>query len=162
MSTFAADLDAALPRPTAGALPSSRTFGMVTQAIESKDVAELTHELEHTRAHYQSLEYMLNNEDAIVKTILGSFEEAEELPTPTTIEEAVRYTARVFATEVLMAAYDSAHQIGLPMALMGLDVQDALKMLYSDLDFSDPEREVTDDELQAFLATAPTGEDDED
>ncbi|QJD49871.1 hypothetical protein QDW19_gp56 [Microbacterium phage AvGardian] len=156
MSDFNAALDAALPRPTAGSLPATRTFSMVTQAIESQSIEELTHELEHTRAHYQSLEYMLNNEDAIVATILESFKEAEELPTPTTVEEAVRYTARVFATEVLMAAYDSAHHIGLPMALMGLNVQEALQMIYGDLDFSDPERGVvSDDQLAAFIAGAP-------
>ncbi|AVR56798.1 hypothetical protein PBI_ELVA_57 [Microbacterium phage Elva] len=159
MSDFTAALDAALPKPTAGALPSSRTFGMVTEALESKDVDHLSGELQHSRAHYQSLEYMLNNEDAIVATILGSFEEAPELPTPTTVEEAVRFTARVFATEVLMAAYDSAHQIGLPMQLMGLDVQQALQMLYGDLDHTDPQR-VTDAETAAFFAAV--GGDDED
>ena len=167
MSTFTEKLDAALPLPTAGSLPSSRTFSMVSDALESSDIDEVKGELQHSRAHYQSLEYMLNNEADIVKTILESFELGDEVaPTPKTVEEAVRLTVRVFATEVLMAAYDSAHQIGVPMAMglgvpmaMGLDVQQALQMLYSNLDHTDPAR-VTDAESAAFFAAV--GGDDED
>ncbi|QOP66645.1 hypothetical protein SEA_LAHQTEMISH_54 [Microbacterium phage Lahqtemish] len=143
MSAFIAELNAALPKPTAGSLPSTRTFVMVTSALESDDVEQLGAELQHTRAHYQSLEYMLNNEDQIVETILGSFTEADELPTPTTVEEAVRYTARVYATEVLLAAYDTAHQLGLFLA-MGMNVQEALQHLYSDLDHTDPAKELAE------------------
>ena len=159
MSTFTEKLDAALPLPTAGSLPSSRTFSMVSDALESSDIDKVKGELQHSRAHYQSLEYMLNNEADIVKTILESFEFGDEVaPTPKTVEEAVRLTVRVFATEVLMAAYDTAHQIVLPTA-MGLDVQQALQMLYGDLDHTDPAR-VTDAESAAFFAAV--GGDDED
>ncbi|WMI34073.1 hypothetical protein FINALFRONTIER_56 [Microbacterium phage Finalfrontier] len=162
-TAFTAALDAALPKQTAGSLPGTRTFGMVTEAIESRDVDQLIRELEHTRAHYQSLEYMLNNEDQIAATIIGSFTDPAArdagIPEPTTLEEVVRLTVRVYANEVLGAAYDTAHQVGLPMALMGLDVQDALKMIYSDLDFSDPARELTEDDIAALLGKP---EDDED
>ncbi|QIN93714.1 hypothetical protein QDW23_gp55 [Microbacterium phage Stromboli] len=154
MSTFTEKLDAALPLPTAGSLPSTRTFSMVESALASSDIDEVKGELQHSRAHYQSLEYMLNNEVAIVKTIVESFPLGDDIaPTPETVEEAVQLTVRVFATEVLMAAYDSAHQIGLPMAIMGLSVQGALQMLYGDLDFSDPERGVvSNDQIAAFIA----------
>jgi hypothetical protein len=155
MSDFTTALDAALPPRTAGQLPAARTFGMVTDALESKDVQQLSDELNHTRAHYQSLEYMLNNEGDIIATILSSFEEAPELPTPTTVEEAVRYVVRVYSTELLNAAYDTAHGIGLPMALMGLNVKEALELLYSDLDHQDPDREVTDADIAALLGRAP-------
>ncbi|QDP45072.1 hypothetical protein QDW22_gp54 [Microbacterium Phage DirtyBubble] len=160
MSTFTEKLDAALPLPTAGSLPATRTFGMVEEALASDDIDFVKGELQHSRAHYQSLEYMLNNEAAIVKTIVESFPLGDDIaPTPETVEEAVQLTVRVFATEVLMAAYDSAHQIGLPMAIMGLSVQGALQMLYGDLDFSDPERGVvSDDQIAAFIAAG----DDED
>ena len=156
MSTITDALNEAEPFRTAGSLPSTRTFWMVTEAIESKDVDHLVGELNHSRAHYQSLEYMLNNEAQIVETILGSFAESDDVaPTPETIEEAIRLTARVYATEVLMAAYDTAHQLRPPMALMGLNVQEALQMLYDDLDHSDPEREAKslDNELKALLST---------
>ncbi|QOP64291.1 hypothetical protein QDW16_gp13 [Microbacterium phage Quenya] len=159
MTDFAARLDEKLPKRTAGALPSTRTFGMVTEALASEDVEQLSHELQHTRAHYQSLEYMLNNEDQIVETILGSWD-AGAAPEPTTVEEAVRLTARVFATEVLEAAYDTAHNTGFFIAVLGMTVQEALQTLYSDLDFSDPERELSEADLQA-LATPVVDTDDE-
>ncbi|UVF61110.1 hypothetical protein SEA_EULA_55 [Microbacterium phage Eula] len=162
-SAFTAALDAVLPKQTAGSLPGTRTFGMVTEAIESRDVDQLIRELEHTRAHYQSLEYMLNNEDQIAKTIIGSFTDPEArdagIPVPATLEEVVHLAVRVYANEVLGAAYDTAHQVGLPMALMGLDVQDALKMIYSDLDFSDPERELTEDDIAELLGKPADDED---
>ncbi|QZE10273.1 hypothetical protein QDW33_gp53 [Microbacterium phage Doobus] len=162
-TTFTDALEAALPKQTAGSLPSTRTFGMVTEAIESRDVDALIRELEHTRAHYQSLEYMLNSEDQIAETIINSFTDpaarAAGIPEPTTLEEVVRFAVRVYANEVLGVAYDTAHQVGLPMALMGLDVQGALQMIYSDLDYSDPARELTEDDIAELLGKP---EDDED
>ncbi|QDH92432.1 hypothetical protein SEA_CELAENA_53 [Microbacterium phage Celaena] len=160
MTDFTARLDEKLPKRTAGALPSTRTFGMVTEALESQDVEVLSHELQHTRAHYQSLEYMLNNEEQLVEVIKGSWE-AGAAPEPTTIEEAIRLTVRAIATEALEAAYDTAHQTGFFIAVLGMNVQEALQTLYSDLDYSDPERELSEAELQA-LATPVVDTDTED
>ncbi|UYL86358.1 hypothetical protein JOVITA_54 [Microbacterium phage Jovita] len=159
-TSFTEALDAALPLPTAGALPSTRTFGMVTEALESDDIDFVKGELQHSRAHYQALEYMLNGETQIIETILESFDmPADVAPTPTTIEEAVRLTVRIFATEVLMAAYDTAHHVGMPMALTGANLQEALQMLFGGLDFSDPERELTEDDIQALLGKPADDED---
>nr|AIA15810.1 Unknown Function [uncultured bacterium] len=110
--------------------------------------------MDHVRAHYQSLEYMLSSEDRIVSTVLGSWD-AGAAPKPANIEEAIRLAVRAVGTEVLLAGYDVAHDAGMVQALYGFDnIQEALQHLYSDLDFSDPAYEVTDDQIAAFLNEA--------
>ena len=148
---FDAKLDKVAPKRTAGALPSTRTFSMVADALASEDIDQVKGELQHTRAHYQSLEYMLNHDEQIAKTIIESFSDPE-CPVPETVEDAVRLTTRVFASAVLDAAYDNAHAIGFFVQVLGRDVQQALQSLYSELDFSDPEREVSDEAIAAFIA----------
>lgn len=152
-TAFQTALDEKLALRTAGALPSSRTFGMVTDAIASGDVEALTMELQHTRAHYQSLEYMLNSEDRAFEVITQGIADGE-VPAPETVEDAIRLALRFTATVALEAAYDNAHQTGFFIAVLGMDVQTALQQIYGELDFSDPEREVTDEALQAFIADA--------
>jgi len=150
MTDFTAALDEKLPIRTAGALPSSRTFGMVTEAIESQDVEQLTHELMHTRAHYQSLEYVLNGEARALEVLKEGIADGQ-VPEPQTVDEALQLAFRFAGTVALEAAYDTAHQTGFFIAVLGMDVQTALQQLYPELDFSDPEREVSDEDLQALL-----------
>ena len=137
---------------TAGALPSSRTFNMVTAALESGSEEHLAMELKHTRAHYESLEYALADEENIVAAIIDALKEGD-LPQPQNLEETLALTARVYHKVVLDVAYETAHGIGFFMEVLGLNVQEALRVLYADtgLDFSDPEREVTDEKLAAFF-----------
>ena len=87
MSTITDALNEAEPFRTAGALPSTRTFGMVENALESDDIDVVKAELVHTRAHYQSLEYILNDEENILTSLRTSIAEGE-YPTPTTPDEA--------------------------------------------------------------------------
>lgn len=150
---FRAALDNAFmmaPR-TAGALPSSRTFDMVTAALESKDTDQLSAELQHTRAHYESLEYALSDESRIVAAIIDGIE-GGELPRPQNLEETLTLAARAYHKVILDIAYETAHQVGFFMEAFGMSVQEALRTIYSDLDFSDPEREVQDEDLAALLS----------
>ncbi|UGL61867.1 hypothetical protein SEA_FRANKLIN22_54 [Microbacterium phage Franklin22] len=156
-TTFQDALDAKLERRTAGALPSSRTFDMVTQALESGDPEVIGMELQHSRAHYQSLEYMLNSEQRILDVINEGIE-AGEVPTPTNVQEALALAVRFINTVALEAAYDTAHGTGFFVAVLGMNVQSALQNLYPELDHSDPEREVSDEALAAFLAPATDDE----
>lgn len=125
---------------TAGALPSTRTFGMVEDALASDDIEVVKMELQHTRAHYQSLEYQLNAEDQNTELLLEAIGNGF-IPEPESTEDAIRLAARFFHRAVLEAAYDTAHNTGFFVAVLGMSVQDALKQLYVGLDFEDPERE---------------------
>ncbi|WIC89476.1 hypothetical protein SEA_BAJUNIPER_53 [Microbacterium phage BAjuniper] len=156
MTTFTDALNEKLPTRTAGALPSSRTNGMVTDALASEDVEALSHELIHTRAHYQSLEFMLSDEGRAFEVLKQGIADGE-VPEPTTVDEAIQLALRFSATVALEAAYDTAHSTGFFIAVLGMDVQGALRQLYPHLDHSDPEREVSDDELQQFLAGEANG-----
>jgi hypothetical protein len=160
-TTYADKIDAIedLAPRTAGALPSTRTFNMVTDALQSGDVEHLQMELQHTRAHYQSLEYMLNDEGAIL-TAINAEVEAGRVPKPETPEEALQLAVRVYSKVVLDAAYDNAHEVGFFVAVLGMSVQDALQQIYGRLDFSDPERELTDEELAALSGQAVDTEED--
>ena len=75
MSTITDALNEAEPFRTAGALPSTRTFGMVENALESDDIDVVKAELVHTRAHSQSLEYILNAEETILTSLRTSIAE---------------------------------------------------------------------------------------
>ncbi|AXH47349.1 hypothetical protein SEA_EDEN_54 [Microbacterium phage Eden] len=156
-TTFTAALDAKLPRPSAGSLPGPRTFDMVTQVLAAQDPEALSLELQHTRAHYQSLEYILNDEPRTLEVIREAIESGE-LPKPETIEDAIALAVRFIGTVALEAAYDTAHQTGFFIAVLGMTVQGALEQLYPDLDHVDREREVTDEQLAAFLAPATDDE----
>ena len=154
MSDFEDGLDAVLPRHTAGSLPSSRTHLNVLDVLKSEDVDGLRAEIMHANAHYQSLEYMLNNEDELLRIVLQSFDPGEvsyPAPRPESVEEAVRLTLRVVGNVALVSAYSIAHSAMGVRAISGMDVQRALQMLYSDLDFSDPDNELTDEDLAALL-----------
>lgn len=150
MSTITAALESVAPRRTAGALPSSRTNDMVETALESDNIEAVKTELTHSRAHYQSLEFLLNDETAILESLRASIA-AGEFPTPTTVDEALELAVRIYANVVIDAAYDNAHEVALPMAVLGLSVQESLQSLYSHLDHSDPERELTAGDLESLL-----------
>lgn|GEM_PF-5957228 len=154
MSDFTDKLNQTFPVRTAGALPSTRTYGMVEEALASDDIEVVKAELVHSRAHYQALEYMLNSEARLIETFLDGLANDPETPKPETTEDVVRILARVYGTVVLEAAYDTAHSTGFFMGVLGMDLQTALQNLYADLDWSDPERELSEAELQA-LATPP-------
>lgn len=155
MTDFNTNLDAQLPARTAGSLPSTRTFGMVEDALASENIDEVKAELIHTRAHYQSLEYMLNSEARIIETILKANENAAndpEQPAPETFEETVRLIVRLYSSVITDSAYDTAHSVGFFMGVLGMDLQEALRTLYDDLDHRDPEREVTDADIATLIA----------
>lgn len=139
-----------LPLRTAGALPSSRTEDMLADALASDNIDAVKAQLTHVWAHYQSLEFALNlaAQPAGIKAIQDATREEG-------LEDAdpVAVTARAIATVILEGAYETAHQIGLFLSL-GMSAPDALRTLYADLDFSDPEREVSDAEVQAFFEAA--------
>lgn len=155
MSTITDALNEVEPIRTAGALPSSRTNDMVEDALSSDDIDQVKAELTHSRAHYQSLEFLLNDEATILATLQDSIE-VGEYPTPTTPAEALELAVRIYSKVVIEVAYDNAHRIGIFMA-MGMSVQEALQTLYSNLDHTDPERTVTDEALVEFLSV---GDDD--
>ena len=156
MSEFEDGLDAVLPRHTAGSLPSSRTHLNVLDVLASGDVDRLREEVMHANAHYQSLEYMLNNEDELLRIVLQSFDPSEvahPAPEPESVEDAVRLALRVVSNVATISAYSIAHSALGVHSISGMDVQRALQMLYSDLDFSDPDNELTDADLAELLRT---------
>ncbi|AVR57213.1 hypothetical protein SEA_RONA_52 [Microbacterium phage Rona] len=165
MTDFQTALDEHLPLRTAGALPGTRTFGQVEEALNSADIDEVKAELVHTRAHYQALEYMLNSEERILETILaGIARDAElgeeaEVPAPQTVEEAVRLVVRLYGSVIVESAYDTAHSTGFFMGVLGMDLQTSLQNLFGDLDWSDPERELSEAELQALATPVVDTED---
>lgn len=151
---WSSGLDAVLPKHTAGSLPSSRTHLNVLDVLESGDVDRLRTEVLHANAHYQSLEFMLNNEDELLRIVLQSFDPGEvsrPAPKPESVEDAVRLTLRVVGSVALSSAYSIAHSAMGVRAISGMDVQRALQMLYSGLDFSDPDNELTDADLEELL-----------
>ena len=150
MSTITDALNEAEPFRTAGALPSTRTFWMVEDALESDDIDVVKTELVHTRAHYQSLEYILNDEQTILTSLRAAIE-AGKYPTPTTPDEALELAVRVYSKVIVDGGYDNAHNIGFFIEALGMSVQDALKQRYSNLDFGDP---ATDRAIAELLGSA--------
>lgn len=126
-----------LKNRTAGALPSSRTEDMLTQALESNDIDEVKGQLMHVWAHYQSLEFSLNDV-TLNAQVLREAKAHTETHDVDDIELAVHF----FAAPQLETAYEAAHQVNTVIALgMAKTVPDALRVIYRDLDHSDPERE---------------------
>lgn len=148
--TFTEALETAVPFRTAGSLPGPRTFDMVTNALDSEDVQALSLELIHSRAHYQSLEYTLAGVEQNTSIILDGIREGA-YPTPTTTKEAVALAVRVLSFGAIETAYDFAHQVGFFVGGLGMTVQEGLQVIFSDLDHSDPERQLSDDDLTALL-----------
>ena len=146
MSTFIEDLDASLPGRTAGSTPSARTSDMTEEAIRSEDAEAKDMELVHLSAHYRSLELMLNGEADIVEKLIEGIA-VGDLPEPTTTEEALQLAARAYSTLISDGAYYTAHKVGFLLGTFGVSLTEALQMLYSDLDHSDPERQLSDDQL---------------
>lgn len=149
-------LDAALPLRTAGALPSSRTEDMLADALASNDIDAVKAQLVHVWGHYQSLEFALNS-----LTLPEAAESFREAATEEGLqdEDPITVALRAVAGPILEGAYDTAHAIGFFLS-MGLTAPDALRQLYPDLDHSDPEREVTPEELATFAAATQDAADD--
>lgn len=147
LNIIPADLLKEFPIETAGALPSSRTADMTLSALESDDIDEVKMQLIHTWAHYQSLELALNdvaqNPDHYLGAIADTLARADVNPS--------HLLSRVFASAVLIAAYDNAHGVMRLMRAGVGNVVDALQIAYGDLDYSDPARELTDTDIEAFL-----------
>lgn len=132
------DLNTALPFRTAGALPSSRTEGLLADALESDDIDVVKHHLIHTWLHYQSLEFALASEDKNAEAI-------REFVTNHDIDHKpeIEVVTRAYATGILEAAYDVAHEtLSDPLFLLGITTApQSLRTFYPGLDFTDPESE---------------------
>lgn len=149
--SFADRLDQLNPARTAGSLPAARTMVQVESALASDNIDAVKAELEHTRAHYNSLEYALFSARAAKQTLLDGIESGL-YPTPSSTAEAIELTLRIVAEDTIEAAYDIAHMAGDAANRAGVPVEDAIRAGFSNLDFSDPDREVTDTDISAFFA----------
>lgn len=142
----ATNLSDVIEPTTAGALPSSRTEGMLAQALESDNIDFVKGQLMHAWAHYQSLEFLLNNRAAVSQTLAVA--KAELVNDVDDADLAIGF----YATGAIEVAYDTAHNVSNVMAAGLADtVPDALRFLYPTLDHSDPERELSLDDLDRLL-----------
>lgn len=123
---------------TAGALPSSRTVSLLDEALASDDIDVVKAQLVHVWAHYQSLEFILNGAAENIETI-NNARSSDRVENDVTND--LELAAGYFATGAIDVAYENAHSIGFFMQVLGLSPMDALKMIYTTLDYSDPERD---------------------
>lgn len=151
-----------MPERTAGALPSQRTKDtLLTQALESDDIETVKALMVHVWHHYESLELMLHDR-------AGNRELFEKLDADVAaglvdidVTDRELYIGYM-ATGLIENAYVVSHQSGSLAAMFGYTPQDALpKFGYPSLDYSDPERELTDDELAKLSGQAEPIEDDD-
>lgn len=133
---------------TAGALPSSRTFGQTEAALASDNIEEVKAQLSHVWAHYQALEYIVHDRAANAETIRNAL--ADET-VENDVEDLIDLVTGYFATGAIEIAYGTAHSTLPLISILGLDVQAALRELLPQLDYSDPERELSDSDLAALL-----------
>ena len=140
-------LDEVLPLRTAGALPSSRTEDMLAEALASDDIEHVKAQLQHVWGHYQSLEFALVEAAANTTGIRDGI-----LEYGLQDEDPVDIVARIIALPVLEQAYNAAHR-SLDGVAIGMTVPDTLRLIYSDLDHSDPARELSDADIQRFFET---------
>lgn len=144
------ELNTLLPLSTAGALPSSRTEGMLQEALDTDDIQHVKSQLAHIWGHYQSLEFMVN---ALATDPADVIKAAHDTGIIETVAEAEAMHAafRIAAEVFLLQAYQAGHT-ALDGLSYGLSVPDSLRNLYPQLDHSDPEREVTDYSIDEALA----------
>jgi len=135
-----------IPPRTAGSLPSSRTEGLLAQALESDDIDEVKAQLVHIWGHYQSLEFFLNDRAGIAETIRNA--QAADLEQDV---DPVDLVIGFLSTGGTDMAYDLAHN-ALNGVAAGYTVPEALRVIYSHLDHTDPERELSERDLEAFFA----------
>lgn len=153
LTTLRAALESAVPLNTAGALPSSRTSFMLGDALAEEAPLSLTkNELVHTRAHYDSLELMLNAVAHDPAPMYDIVEIALENPAENLIltdreKIIIDVVTRVYAHNILTAAYQAAHET-LDDVTDTVTVHEAMKITYPQLDFSDPTKE---NSMEAFI-----------
>lgn len=134
----------------AGALPSSRTEGMTDEVVapfrDSDDDAVLALAIEamHLRGHYQSLEYAVAAVDINIEVIEKLVENATTKHglDATDPKQLIEFIARFYAASVVTYAYDTTH-MSMPLMSMGATAGEAIRAVYPNLDYSDPEREAT-------------------
>lgn len=151
MSNETIPLSEMIPLRTAGALPSQRTKdALLTQALESDNIDLVKALMTHVWHHYESLELMLHDREShkeMFEKINAGIEAGAYDLDVSRDEMFIGY----MATGLIENAYTLSHQAGGMADLMGITPQDALpKLAFGNLDFSDPERELTDDELAAL------------
>lgn len=129
-------------RRTAGALPSSRTSSILDNTLKSNDIDLVKAQLMHVWAHYQALEFMVHDRDTVATIIAKAKLETTEHDV-SDIDLILGY----YATGAIDVAYDIAHSTSdVIQAGRASTVPEALRFIFSDLDFSDPERELDDDD----------------
>lgn len=126
-----------IPARTSGALPSSRTERLLTEALESDDINTVKAQLVHVWGHYQALEFFLSGVTANKETLQAALDDPALEHDIDPLDLAIGF----FATGAVDIAYDAAHQTGMLTSLLGMTVPQALRMMFDYLDHSDPERE---------------------
>lgn len=127
------NFDVEVPLRTAGALPSSRTQDMLQAALDEEDIEQVKAQLKHVWGHYQSLEFILNSHELHANALRAVQAQNPDIDIAT-------LAARYYASVVLDQAYENAHAT-LFLVQFGITVPQALRAIYKELDYSDPERE---------------------
>lgn len=145
--TYQTTLSSLVPKRTAGALPSCRTEGMLANALASDNIDEVKAQLMHVWAHYQSLELLLHNREYNSGILALAKEE-----TPIHDLDDADLALGFFATGAIEVAYDNAHAVtDILDADLAETVPQALRVIYPDNDYSDPERDLVDNDIEDLL-----------
>lgn len=150
------------PEKTAGQLPSSRTKeACFDKPMASDNIAEVKAALKHIWLHYQALELVVSDRKgtaAVFENAQKAVQAGTHVQDVTDLELATGY----MAVGVVEGAYHIAHEAGMVATVLNVDVLEALKLIaFNDLDFSDPDFQVTDAELENLLSSTPTETTDE-
>jgi hypothetical protein len=149
-NTNAIKLSDQIARRTAGSTPSERTKDTILRrALESDNIKEVKGALLHTWNHYESLELALVNYDdnaGTLNDLREAIKSGEVTDDVDNWDEVI--VGGLLGQAVLEVAYMTAHTAEGMSSLFGGDNTKALEEFgYPHLDYSDPERELSDDEL---------------
>lgn len=162
MTEFNEALAAMLPQRKAYQLPSVQTEHQLEVALEADDIESVKSQLVHVWGHYQALEILLHAADNNNDSMLGAvhtFCDDQGLDFDSlTATQALTLAQRITATEFVDFAYDITHQTTLAIVLGGLTMPEAVKSGFSQLDFTDPDKPETDDDVLAKLDFEPDTE----
>lgn len=142
----------------AGTLPAVRAEGMFETAMAEGRLVDVMCELQHTWAHYEALELILNAAAAdpavavdALNLVLGLEGESVESVSG---ERVAALVLQFIAGRVVDAAYRAAHAAVEKSVEDRTTVTAALRDMFAQLDFSDPTAPLSDENLAAEFPTS--------
>lgn len=144
---------------TAGSLPSQRTKeSCLIAPLASDDIDEVKSALLHIWLHYEALELAVSDRKSNYEVLTETHEAIAAGVIEDDVDDWDKVVTDGFLDGLVESAYTTAHAAPQMAQLFGVDITSSLQAFgFNHLDYSDPERELSDDELLKL-----SGQDDSD